>query len=177
MQYLILVETPEEVRKHVVELRKEYGFRERVLDAHITIVPPFISPWPENQLIQKISEIPFTPFKLSADGFDFFQGRNCVIFLNLVHNQYLEKLYLNCRDILEKEAWKAYGRPELFGKTFSPHIMVEKRMRREEFVKVWPKLKKEQFKFSWMVKEFWMYSCDDDGQWKRLKSFGSGSKK
>ncbi|MBN2101035.1 2'-5' RNA ligase family protein [Candidatus Dojkabacteria bacterium] len=173
MQYLITLDIPEETKAFVLGLREKYSLKqERVLEPHITMVPPFKVDYAEEILIEKISQIKFNAFKAVISGLDFWSRKRGIIILKVVPSNMLTQLYLRFRNLLEDDnARRGYGPGQLFRSEFVPHVMIDKRMPIKKFLAVKQQMEKIEYEVSWKVKGFDLYSCEDDGMWEKVGSF------
>lgn len=176
MSYLLLLKVPEKVCDYVAQLQDRFDFKKRFLEPHITLVPPFKLRGDLNEklLLSELEKVGFNPFKQVIDGIDFFEGKNNVIFLDVVMNNYLMKLYLSIRNILEPVSQRAYGKGPLFRSTYKPHITVAKRLSDQKFLKAKSELLDENFDVAWRVRSFWIYNFSKNNKWKPMHKFEAG---
>lgn len=170
---LILIEIPEETREYIAKIRGKYGFRPGRLSPHITMVPPFEVPYSREDLMQRLGDIEYVPFRVDIDGFMYLEGRrNNVISLNINENHYLLSLYVKLRNLLEADAYRIFGRGSLFRTKFSYHITVNKGLTPKEIKRYKKDFDKEQYEISWMVNSFWLYSWEGpENGWVPFKEY------
>jgi 2'-5' RNA ligase len=172
MQYLVLIEVPGQVEEFVDAIRRRHGFRRDLLKPHITLVSPFRTKLSQKELFQRLNKVDFTPFKQTISDIGFFENRNKVIYLNVVMNSYLIKLYTQVRNSVEDVSQKAFYGGRLFHDKFQPHVTIAKRLSNQEFLKAKSELAEVDYTIDWKVKKFWLYQFNDHSKWERLKSFG-----
>lgn len=170
-KYLMLLRVPQELVEFVDKVSKEFNFKKSRLAPHITLVPPFKTSWSDQKLKTQLKNIETMSFKQNVSGIDFFEKRNKVIYVDVEVNDYLMKLYLSVRNLLEPVSHFAFGKKKLFRDSYVPHITIAKRLSQQVFLKAKSKLLTRDVAMSWKVDSFWLYKLLDQRGWVPEKEF------
>jgi 2'-5' RNA ligase len=173
MQYLILIDVPREVREKVYKFRTEFDVLETKLEPHITILRPFeIDEKKEKNLIKEIQTIKLKYFPLGIKGFDSFEMDSNVLFLKVIVNEDLRRLYSKLKKAVEKHAKTIFG---VAGKgnfdsvdDFIPHVTIAKKITDAKLKNIKKKLEGIKFESESTATSFLLYKKKKSGHWEEV---------
>lgn len=152
--YFIAVMPPEKIRKEVTGLKMIFSEKYEAKHAlksppHLTLIPPF--KWQEDREEELLNSLNvFTndlhPFELELKDFSAFPPR--VIYINIIENKKLNKIYRKIVDHVDPEIREQIRNID----RFNPHMTLATRdLTKENFRKAWANFKDEIFSSTFMV--------------------------
>jgi 2'-5' RNA ligase len=159
--FFIALLPPKEIADKIIALQKEVAEKFDCRHAlksppHITLVPPFRC----NDELEKVIIEPLrdffsqtASFEIQLHGFSCFE-RNRVIFIDLVRNGHLEKIYFDLQNFADDNIPVKLHEKHA---QFTPHITIASRdLRKEMFREAWSEFRERAFEGAFDSSSAWL---------------------